>query len=209
MLFNKHDVEQHADGIAAYLPSGELFKSARISNSNFRKLLLGVAQEFVNAESYLITASEEYDIRTTSLFIEEWESALGIPDDIFTTDVTIEERRVQVLIKLMARGAQTVEDFIQLANVLGFDISITPGIEIIEFPLVFPIPMIETLVHARFIMYIQDNRSTLPLTLPFTIGAIPMTKLIQFLNKIKPANVKIITDFEVAAFPFTFTYTFF
>ena len=92
-LIFQHSISKHADSIADYLPGGKLFESARITDTNFRKLLIGLAKELFNAEGYLKIVSNEYDINTTTLLIEEWESALGIPDTCFAADGTIEERR--------------------------------------------------------------------------------------------------------------------
>jgi len=193
-LFKQHSVEDHADSIAAYLPSGELFKSARITDSNFRKLLLGISHELFTAEGYLITAAKEYDIRTTTLFIQEWESALGIPDDCFKGDGTIVERRAHVLIKLIARGTQTAEDFIEMGNLLGLNLVVNAGIDLMRFPFTFPIFFFDNEKHARFSIVITDVSgvgSVFPLILPFTLGETTATKLICFLKKLKPANVEL------------------
>ena len=195
-LFNKHSVDLQADSLAAYLPSGELFKSARISDSNFRKLLLGLASELFNAEGYLVTAANEYDVRTTTLFIEEWESALGIPDDCFDTTGSIIQRRGQVLLKLYARGTQTVEDFIEIGNLLGITLTVTPGIQAIAFPLTFPVYFFFTNIEARFSIFILSSTSgsAFPLLLPFLLGPSSVSTLNCFLQKIKPANVNLIFE---------------
>jgi len=124
-LFKKHSLDNHALSIAAYLPGGKVFAAARDNFTNLFAFLRGLASEMARVEDFLIDLYSELDPRTTIVFIEEWESNLGIPDDcIFIAD-TIEERRKNILIKLTSLGAQTEEDFVSLALLLGFAIQIT------------------------------------------------------------------------------------
>lgn len=118
--------EQHAQALADYLPNGPLFEAKNINDSNFRQLLRGLAGELFTAQGYLVTLENEYFPDLTSLFISEWERALGIPDDCFKATGTLNERRRDVLVKLSALGVQTAADFVQLGVVYGIALTVTP-----------------------------------------------------------------------------------
>lgn len=80
-LFKRHTQEEHANALAAYLPNDENFAAKGIDGTKLRQLLLGMAIQPKKAEDILALVWEELDPSKTSLFIEEWESAVGIPDD--------------------------------------------------------------------------------------------------------------------------------
>ena len=65
----------------------------------------------------------------TVLFIDEWESALGIPDGCFSGTGTLESRRHGVLAKLASLGVQTIADFESLAAVFGITAEVLSGSE--------------------------------------------------------------------------------
>ena len=92
----KHDRADHADVLADFLPNGPLFEAKKISGSSFRLLLQGFAGELFTAEGYIKTFDEEYSPLTTVLLIEEWESALGIPDSCFKASGDTDERRTHI-----------------------------------------------------------------------------------------------------------------
>lgn len=124
MIINKTR-EQHTNALADYLPSGRLFEAKRISNSNFRQLLNGIAGEIFNAQGYILTLENEYFPDLTSLFLAEWERALGIPDSCFTGTGTVIERRRDILVKLASLGVQTAGDLEALALLFGKVVTVT------------------------------------------------------------------------------------
>lgn len=80
-LFTKHSKEEHADALAAYLPDDDNFAAKGIDGKKLRQLLLGMGLRTKSAENFLETVWEELDPAITTGFIEEWEAAVGIPDD--------------------------------------------------------------------------------------------------------------------------------
>lgn len=192
-MIKAHTKAQHARSLANYLPSGKLFAGAFTSGTNFRNFIVGMATELQRSEAYLLSYQDEYDIRTTTLFIAEWESALGIPDDCFTNTGTIEERRRNVLAKLASLGVQTRQDFIDLAALFGVNVTILSGSEVGGFPVVFPFILLSA-QELRFTMIVQYTivgAETFPLTFPFIFGD-SVTDLMECLfSKLKPANVKL------------------
>lgn len=195
-LITQHTIEKHADALANYLPGGRLFQGAKTSGTKIRALLLGLAKEFSIAEGYLKTISNEYDINTTTLFISEWEAAVGIPDSCFKADGTIQQRRSHILIKLASLGIQTEEDFEELGNIIGLSIVITSGFEVSgTFPMTFPFIFFDTIADSRFTIVVDftvEAASKFPLTFPFIFGSDEIAILECLFLKLKPANCNII-----------------
>lgn len=196
-MITSHDIEEQTDSLASYLPTGRLFESAWIGDSNFRKLLRGFAGELFNAEGLIKQYQDEYDPDTTTNFISEWESALGIPDDCFKGNGTIVERRRDIMIKLAALGVQTEADYITLANLLGVTIEVISGAEIGTFPYTFPLIFFENERHARFtlvIRYTVKAASRFPLVFPFVFGDSAIALLECIFRKVTPSNVDLLFD---------------
>jgi len=177
------------------MPSGPLFAAKSVQDSNFRKLLRGMAGELFRSNGFLISYSEEVIPDLTVKFISEWESALGIPDDCFSGTGTIDERRRDVLVKLASSGIQTADDFVELAATFGVLVSVNSGIREITFPLVFPIVMFTTEKEARFTIVVRftvEAANKFPLVFPITFGSGEIAILECLFTKLKPANCDII-----------------
>lgn len=130
-LITRHTKTEMISSLAAYLPGGELFESAYIPGSNFNALLAGLSGELLRAENFMFLYNSQFIPDETTVFIEEWESAVGIPDNCFTisSSDTNEQRRLNILVKLASLGVQTVADFENLAVILGFpNTQVLPGI---------------------------------------------------------------------------------
>ena len=184
----KHDLDAHTDALADFLPCGPLFEAKRIGDSNFRKLLRGFAGELFTAEGYIKTFDDEYSPLTTVLFIEEWEHALGIPDDCFLATGDINERRTHVLTKLASLGIQTTSDFIALGLVFGKTVTV----EALNEMTLPPIPVVYP--DARFTLVITGAGLVAglpPYDVPFTPGSSESTLECLF-SHLKPSNCKLI-----------------
>ena len=194
-LFQRRDLDQYADSLAQYLPGGELFASKSVKNSNFRKLLTGLAGELFNANGLLI----EYDTLPdkTVNFLSEWESVVGIPDCCFKGTGSNDERRRDILVKLVASGVQTAEDFIELAAIFGVTVTVNSGIDEITFPLTFPVYMFSTNKEARFTIMVRFtvlDSSRFPLTFPIVFGSDLISILECLFLKLRPANCNVIFE---------------
>ena len=76
-----HTQEEQATSLAQYLHNGKIFQLKNVAGSLLRKLLLGWSVELQRTEQKIKETSLNHDIFETTLLIEEWERALGIPDD--------------------------------------------------------------------------------------------------------------------------------
>jgi len=189
------DQETHAQRLADYLPGGRLFQSKNLTDSNLRKLLRGLATELFNADGYLRDFQDDIAPSVTSYFIDEWESALGIPDSCFTGSGNLTERRRDIVIKLASLGVQTANDFVALGALFGISVTVRSGRYFSKFPLMFPILLFATDKEARFTIVVDftvDAASKFPLTFPFTFGSGTIAVLECLFTRLKPANCDII-----------------
>ena len=130
MVFKNYSVETHTDFLANFLPNGKLTTAKFIENSTLRLYLKGKAPEFKRLNDLFVTFINELDPTTTIDFLTEWESAIKIPDSCIPLASTDEERRENILLKLLSLSVQTEQDYIDLAAILGFTISFVTD----EFP---------------------------------------------------------------------------
>lgn len=187
MTLIKHNKEQQATALALYMPNGILFEAKNIQDSNFRQLLLGLAGELFTAEGYLITLQEEYIPDQTTLFLEEWEQALQIPDDCFSGDGTLDERRRDILVKLSSLGVQTIEDFEALADLFAVGVTILAGNDPAVSPVITPVR------NARFTLVVDFVAPTVfTYTFPITFGSVEIGILECLFEKLIPANCEVL-----------------
>lgn len=185
--------EDHANAIAAHLLNGKTFEAKNIGESNFRQLLLGIAGEFRIAQEYIETLEKEYPPDNTTLFLEEWESALGIPDDCFSGAGTIEERQRDVLVKLASLGVQTADDFVRLAAIFGKTVTVSSLAEVAFPPYDVPFLPVDVAA-ARFIIRVSGENliaNIPPYDVPFTPSS-GESVLECVLNKVAPANCRVV-----------------
>jgi len=195
ILFKRRDLEQYTDSLAAYLPGGRLFEARSVQNSNFRKLLRGMAGELFNANGLLKEYSEDFLPDVTVNFIGEWEKMLGIPDHCFDGQGTLDQRRRAVLVKLAASGVQTADDFIALGATFGVTVEITQGAIAGIFPMTFPIVFFDSTRQARFTIIITMTSLAVerfPYTFPITFEGDELEILKCLFSRLKPANSDII-----------------
>lgn len=123
MSLKNFSIENHTDFLANFLPNGRLTHAKFVESTNLRKYLKGKAAEFKRLNDLFVTFLSELDPRSTTLFIENWESAIKIPDNCIPIASTIEDRRENVVLKLVSLSVQTEQDFKDLALTLGFTIN--------------------------------------------------------------------------------------
>lgn len=193
-LFKNNNLDETTNSLAAFMPGGRVFAGKNRDGATLRKYLTGLAIELKRVEEMMNLISHEYDITVTTEFINEWESAVGIPDDCFDGTGTLEDRRKAVLAKFALMNLTTEQDFIDLAALFGVNITITTGIDEIRFPFTFPVLMFSTEKAARFTMLIEFDTvlETFPFTFPIPFGEGIIGLIRCLFDKLKPANVRII-----------------
>lgn len=194
-IFNEITQTQQANILSQYVRDDRLHQAKNKDNSNLRKILLGLASEFVRFRDKANLIYDEYNPKSTTDFITEWETQVGIPDDCFGNTGTLEERRTNILLKLAGINTTTAEQFKNIAFILGYNINVSTGIDTSVFPLQLPFILMNQ-VEAPFTIVItlpaSEQVDGLPLELPFTLTSEAPEILQCLFNKIKPAHCNII-----------------
>lgn len=201
--FEAHTLEQETDAMARYLPNDKLFAAKNFDGTNLRKLLIGMNGEVTYVDQIFESVWSGTNILTTTDpdYMAAWEAAVGIPNTYFTqtTSLTIEQRRQQVLIQLRSLGVLTSQDFIDLAALFGYVITISNGIMYGTFPMMFPFTFFGSKTDARFTMVVNAPTSldpfTFPMTFPITFSPDQGNILETLFNILKPANTQIIFNY--------------
>lgn len=187
--------EEQATVLAGYLPNNQLWNDKNIDNTVLRKILLGLASQWLGLRDTINEVYENYDPRITTSLIEEWEGFVGIPDSCLGNSGTLEERRINILLKLAGINVSTAKQFENLAEILGFSITVSNGINLAQFPLTFPVVLLDEGSAAFTIVVNLDASLTptgFPLVFPITLTSAAPEILECFFNKLKPANTNVI-----------------
>jgi len=189
------DLRRQTEALAGYLPGGRAFAAKRIDGTTTRALLEGLAGELLRVDGALEEFRREILPDQTVLLLEEWESAVGIPDHCFTGAGTVETRRRDVLAKLVSLGVQTARDFADLAELFGVTAFIIPGSEHGVFPYTFPLvffPNARAAFHTIIVDMPDDPDNAFPYTFPLTFGNTDQALVQCLFNHLKPAHVDIL-----------------
>ena len=185
---------QQADILAQYLRDDNLHEAKNRDDSTLRKILLGLASEWLNFRDKINEVVNEYNPQKTTALIQEWEEFVGIPDDCIPVALTIEQRRLNVLLKLSGINVTTEKQFKNVASILGYNIEVSNGVSTSTFPLTLPFLLISE-ASAPFTIVITLPSSIKPsgfaLTFPFTLTSQQPAILDCLFNKLKPANTQL------------------
>lgn len=185
-------IDRQTDLAIKYLPSGRSFEAAQMGTSNLHKLMRGFGRLFSRQlEALKLTNEEIFPDRAS--FLEEWERALGIPDDCIPRFNTIEERLKMVRLKLVLSNVQVAEDLIAVAKeVFDIDITVDPGI--VSFNAGNPHGFLNE-KEARFTIVVTFqllDQEVFPYTYPIPFGREGFTVLSCLFERLVPANVQVI-----------------
>ena len=185
---------QQADILAQYLRDDNLHEAKNRDDSTLRKILLGLASEWLNFRNKINEVVNEYNPQKTTALIQEWEEFVGIPDGCIPVASTIEQRRLNVLLKLAGINTTTEKQFKNVASILGYNIEVSNGVSTSTFPLTLPFLLISE-ASAPFTIVItlpsSIKPSGFPLTFPFTLTSQQPAILDCLFNKLKPANTQL------------------
>jgi uncharacterized protein YmfQ (DUF2313 family) len=192
-LYQQHTNEEHTQALSNLLPGGRAFQGKNIDDSNFRQLLRICSPEISRFESLLLEFARERDINNADVYLDRWESALGIPDDCFPGTGDIDERRLHVIVKLACMNVSTREDFIALAEKLGFTVSIT-SLGSTAYP-PYDIPMIPSSLPTSNFVWVVSGKNIVgnvpPYDIPYSLEVFSNV-LQRVFEKLKPAMTQII-----------------
>ncbi|BAO88907.1 YmfQ family protein [Caballeronia cordobensis] len=105
------------------LPSGPAWP--REPSAFVTRMLDAWAQEFARIDARVDALIEEADPRSTLELLPDWESMLGLPDPCAGESPTLQQRHAAVVAKLVNGGGQSEAFFVEFAQSLGYEISIS------------------------------------------------------------------------------------
>jgi len=187
--------EEQTRTLANYLPQGRAFAAKNIPGTVTREFLWGLAAELVRATALLRELREETLPDSTTLFLGEWEKAVGIPDTCLLGKGTTEDRGRDVLVKLASLGIQTAQNFIDLAAMFGVEVTVIAGSVHGCFPFKFPIiffPNEKAARHTIIVDFVEPLTGGFPYTFPITFGLGTLAVVECLFRKLKPANVDLL-----------------
>lgn len=185
---------QQADILAQYLRDDRLHKDKNKEDSVLRKILIGLASGWLDFRDKINEVSKEYNPNITTALLDEWEEFVGIPDACIPVASTIEQRRLNILLKLAGINATTAKQFKNIASILGYNIEVSNGVDTSAFPLTLPFLLIsEASAPFTIVITLPISSQTFgfPLTLPFTLTQEQPEILNCLFNKLKPANTQL------------------
>lgn len=197
-LLKEKTQEQQADILGRYLPNDKLLVGKYLADNPLRRILLGLATVWLDQRDLINLVFDEWNPQTTSIFLEEWEDTLGIPDDCFDVADTTEERRKNILLKLTGINTTTAEQFEALATILGVTANVKSGFEESVIPQTIPFIILDDDEVGYTIVAELDSEpspATIPQIIPFIIQENITTILECLFNKLKPANTQMIVKF--------------
>jgi uncharacterized protein YmfQ (DUF2313 family) len=119
--------DQYLAQLQALLPSGAAW--TREPDADLTNAMLAIATELARIDARLDDLVNEGDVRTATELITDWERVLGLPDDCMANTVlTLAQRRLLALQRLVEEGGQSAAYYIGLAELLG-----EPGCTVSEF----------------------------------------------------------------------------
>lgn len=181
--------------ISQYIRNDKIHINKNNPQSNWYKLLEGLSVEFLLFDKKISDVKYQYNINNTIDLIEEWEAMVGIPDGCIQVAKTIEERRKNVLFKLSSYECTTKTQFEFIAKILGYDVTVNSGSELMRFPLKFPIVLGNASMMPFIIIVNIDKKyqnTGFPYSFPIQFKASVSDVLFCFFERLKPAQTKII-----------------
>jgi uncharacterized protein YmfQ (DUF2313 family) len=201
----KMTLVEHTTALASNLPSGRLWVAKYRQGSNLFKLLFGFAATFRRMDEANQRFVDQSFPPETIDFLEEWEAALGLPDDCLPIAADTATRQRNILIKyVLLGGIQTEADFVALALLFGLVVTVNSGIEHLVagdggYELFGPAMNIPAdfadVKQARFTMVVVEvlpARSTFDYDFPILFTSADQQQMRCLFEKLAPANVDVV-----------------
>ena len=199
LLFNKTK-ESIRILLTKFLPNGKFWDAKRTQGTNLYKLINALSDEYKRVKDLIYSIVNNRYVDDTELLLEQWEIDFEIPDECLPLADTISERQKNILLKYTAKGIQTYNDFLTIANLLGINIEIRTGTSEASWPWAWPHIFTGTAIQSRFFMIVKfldfPTPSGWPWTWPHYWAIDPTASLQCIFNKLKPANVQIVYIFN-------------
>ncbi|WP_328184613.1 YmfQ family protein [Marinobacter sp. OP 3.4] len=115
--------DQYRNQLTALAPPGQALPDQ--SDSNWQQLLQALAEEYARLDGRLHDLVKEGNPESTNELLTDWERLLDLPGPCDSLPETIQERRLAAHGKLIRVGGASPAYFIELAESLGYQVTIT------------------------------------------------------------------------------------
>jgi len=115
--------KEYLKSLQSLLPRGKAWN--RDEDYQLYNFLYGQAEEFSRVDTRSEDLQKERSTLTTNELLTDHENDLGLPDSCSNEDETIQERRNNVNSKFVQLGQQNTQYFIDVAEAMGWTITIT------------------------------------------------------------------------------------
>lgn len=112
----------YLEALLSLLPRG--YAWSRVPGSRLGALLHASAEELARIDATARLLIDEINPLTTINGLEDWERVLGLPDACLPAGTSLQERRSAVLAKLRDEGRQDIAYWYEVAESLGYDVTI-------------------------------------------------------------------------------------
>lgn len=118
----RFSLADYASALRALMPRGRVWSDDPESIQG--KVLTSLAGAMERSDAAAADLLADVFPATTTDLLTEWESSLGLPDPCVGEGATLEQRRAQVVARLVAGGGLSAARYIAFAAELGFTITI-------------------------------------------------------------------------------------
>ena len=187
-----YSLEQQAQALSQYLPDSIIFEAKYIDGSNLKDLIYGLAGEFERCQNLIDEFGDEFYPTSGIVMIEEWETALGIPDHCLSNTVSITDRQKGIIVKLAKMALQTVGDFVDLALMYDLSVTVSPAMDVKD---IAPTISFNTLSDARNTIVVDISTPAaggFPYAFPVIFGDAYQPIIECLMREGKPSHTQII-----------------
>lgn len=115
--------EDYRAQLAALQPPGRALPAE--ASSDWQQLLTALADELARIDARGDDLVDESDPRSTNELLPDWERVAGLPDPCVPVGQSLRRRRDALVGRLTGTGGQSRQYFIDLAQSIGFQVTIT------------------------------------------------------------------------------------
>lgn len=105
------------------LPKGKLWNV--VEQPLLGSFIESLATELCRVDDRVGDLLKQFDPRTADLTLEDWERVLGLPDECTPDDLTLDERKNQILQKYTTLGELNIPFYEFIGQQLGFEVIVT------------------------------------------------------------------------------------
>lgn len=172
------------------------------TNTVVQALNKALAYSILDFKNTLQALVDESNPANANVFIDEWEKMVGIPDDIFAVESTLEKRVRNVLFKMTNGIEPTKAGIKKLATIFGVEVEFESWQDKRRLPIRLPYFLVKQELRP-YVIYIKiidtaqqgGEKTTLPRRLPFLLRKRNVSTLEDVIRKIIPATHMVIFSY--------------